>query len=316
MRVTILVPIYNVSSYIRECAESLLGQTYEDINYVFVDDCSPDNSIDILKEVIEKYPLRKDNVTILRHTVNKGLGGARRTGVEHFLNTSQSTDEGCMIVDSDDVLTPKAVQILVEKIQATDADTVDGAYAEYRSKAIGEPMLPYHGDDESHRCKILCQNILSNRVWGRLYTKEAIMKLSEPFFEGIDYSEDFCFIGRFCDIMHRAWVDDIVYLYRTDNMASYTKQMSKRNIRSFLRAYSVVYNYYADKYKEVPVACEIGMLNAYRVLRRNNYPLAEADELIDMKATHVCTRILQAMLRHKLPLADLAYRAYRSFVTR
>ena len=58
--VSILVPIYNVSKYIEQCAVSLFEQTYDNIEYVFVDDCSPDDSIALLKKVMERYPKRKD----------------------------------------------------------------------------------------------------------------------------------------------------------------------------------------------------------------------------------------------------------------
>ena len=54
--VSILVPIYNVSKYIEQCAVSLFEQTYDNIEYVFVDDCSPDDSIALLKKVMERYP--------------------------------------------------------------------------------------------------------------------------------------------------------------------------------------------------------------------------------------------------------------------
>ena len=65
--VSILVPIYNVSKYIEQCAVSLFEQTYDNIEYVFVDDCSPDDSIALLKKVMERYPKRKDQVKIVAH---------------------------------------------------------------------------------------------------------------------------------------------------------------------------------------------------------------------------------------------------------
>lgn len=71
MTVTIIVPVYGVERYIRECAESLFAQTYEDIEYVFCDDCTPDRSIDVLHEVMAAYPQRK--VRIIRNKQNKGI---------------------------------------------------------------------------------------------------------------------------------------------------------------------------------------------------------------------------------------------------
>ena len=81
-KISIIVPIYNVEQYIERCARSLFEQTYDDIEYVFVDDCSPDNSLNILYEVLNDYPHRISNVKIIRHIENKGLTAARNSGLE------------------------------------------------------------------------------------------------------------------------------------------------------------------------------------------------------------------------------------------
>ena len=62
--ISVVVPIYNVAQYIERCAHSLFAQTYKDIEYIFVDDCSPDNSIELLKKVLLFYPQRKKYVHI------------------------------------------------------------------------------------------------------------------------------------------------------------------------------------------------------------------------------------------------------------
>ena len=80
-KVSVIVPVYNAGLFIERCVRSLFEQTLEDIEYIFVDDCSPDNSMDILLNVIEEYPHRKPNVTIMRHEVNTGQSGARKTGM-------------------------------------------------------------------------------------------------------------------------------------------------------------------------------------------------------------------------------------------
>ena len=58
-KVSIIVPIYRVEEYIERCAESLFAQTFDDIEYIFVDDYSPDKSVEILQRTLEKYPPRK-----------------------------------------------------------------------------------------------------------------------------------------------------------------------------------------------------------------------------------------------------------------
>ena len=66
-KVSILVPVYGVEKYIGKCAESLFSQTFQDIEYIFVNDCTPDHSIDLLQEILMRYPERKEQVKIIHH---------------------------------------------------------------------------------------------------------------------------------------------------------------------------------------------------------------------------------------------------------
>lgn len=65
--VTIIVPVYGVEKYIEKCVVSLFEQDFIDIEYIFVNDCTPDNSIAILEKLIEKYPNRKPHIKMIRH---------------------------------------------------------------------------------------------------------------------------------------------------------------------------------------------------------------------------------------------------------
>jgi glycosyltransferase involved in cell wall biosynthesis len=82
-KVSILVPVYGVENYIERCARSLFEQTYENIEFVFVDDCSPDNSIQELEKIIKNYPNRKGQIKIIHHEKNIGLSGARHTAINN-----------------------------------------------------------------------------------------------------------------------------------------------------------------------------------------------------------------------------------------
>ena len=79
--VSIGVPIYNVESYIERCARSLFEQTYVHIEYIFIDDNSPDDSIGILKATLEDYPARMQQVKIVRQPVNVGSSAVRNKAV-------------------------------------------------------------------------------------------------------------------------------------------------------------------------------------------------------------------------------------------
>lgn len=118
MRVSICVPVYGVENYIDRCARSLLEQTYEDIEYVFVDDCSHDNSILLLKEIIDKYPSRKANVKIIGHAQNEGVAVARNTAID------SATGDFVYFVDGDDYIEKDIIACLIAEQIRTSADIV------------------------------------------------------------------------------------------------------------------------------------------------------------------------------------------------
>ena len=79
-KISVIIPVYKVAAYIKRCAESLLSQTLSSVEFIFVDDASPDNSIDLLRDLISFFPDR--DVKIITHDVNKGLPSARNTGLK------------------------------------------------------------------------------------------------------------------------------------------------------------------------------------------------------------------------------------------
>lgn len=81
-KVSVIIPVYGVEKYIERCARSLMEQTLEEMQFIFVDDCTHDNSINILKEIIKDYPNRENQVIILHHEKNMGLPAARQTGIK------------------------------------------------------------------------------------------------------------------------------------------------------------------------------------------------------------------------------------------
>ena len=82
-KVSVLVSVYEDEPYIERCARNLFEQTYTDLEYIFVDNCSPDNSIVKLEKVMNDYPERKASVKILRNEVNRGLAAVRKTAFDY-----------------------------------------------------------------------------------------------------------------------------------------------------------------------------------------------------------------------------------------
>lgn len=117
--ISVVVPIYNVERYIERCARSLFEQTMnERIEFIFVDDCSPDRSIEILSKILEEYPSRKSHTKIIHHSENKGLPIARRSGI------AVAKGEYIAHCDSDDWMEQDAYLTLAQMVISKKTDMI------------------------------------------------------------------------------------------------------------------------------------------------------------------------------------------------
>ena len=207
------------------------------------------------------------------------------------------------------------METLVKGMKETDTDIVDGAYAVYVDEKAGKVITPPHDEPSKYLDKILCQNIILPRVWGRLYKTSVLNKVKDLFIDGIDFAEDICATSRLACITSRSWTDDVVYYYRTDNINSYTRNITKRNILSYFRAMSVVLSFYHQRKGHLPMSLEIGVLNAYRQCGRSQIPVSMADEIIGYVPEHFSAQLLYWLFHRKsrfvLKLADYLYRLIR-----
>ena len=115
--ISVIVPIYGVEKYIARCAESLFSQTMtENVEFLFVDDSTKDNSIQVLQHIISKYPHLESQISIIRHRENKGLPAARNTGL------SKAKGRFVVHVDGDDFAEPQMLESLYKAVVDNHAD--------------------------------------------------------------------------------------------------------------------------------------------------------------------------------------------------
>lgn len=126
-KVSVIVPVYGVEKYIDRCARSLFEQTLDDMEYIFVNDATTDKSIEILEKVINDFPERKSQVTVLHHERNLGLPQARKTGIMHA--------KGHYIAhcDSDDWVDKDMYRSLYETAVRENSDLVVCDYSKART---------------------------------------------------------------------------------------------------------------------------------------------------------------------------------------
>ena len=118
MKLSVCIPVYNVAPYVEQCARSLFGQTYEDMEFLFVDDATPDDSIGIVRRVLADYPARQGQVKVLRHETNRGLVAARKTAIR------AATGDLITHCDSDDWVDPDLYAKMVARMEEEGADAV------------------------------------------------------------------------------------------------------------------------------------------------------------------------------------------------
>lgn len=115
-KVSVCVPVYNVEKYIEKCVRSLFEQTLEDIEHIFVDDCSQDQSLNILHRVLTEYPQRQNSVKIVRHKCNLNITAARQTAI------NIASGEYVIMCDSDDWVEPDMYETLYRTAVSNHAD--------------------------------------------------------------------------------------------------------------------------------------------------------------------------------------------------
>ena len=302
MTVSVIVPIYGVERFIGECASSLFGQTYPSLEYIFVDDCSPDASVAVLEATLRRFPWRKPQVRILRNAVNRGSGGTRLAGL------AAATGDFVMYADSDDVLTTDAVEKLVAAQELSGADIVDGGYCRLLPDgSLGDDVPPYHGPKESMLKLMLAQNTIPHHVWARLIRRSLHTHNDVYFIEGINMAEDYCIMPRLLFFATRSHIDDVVYKYRVNDSSTFFGWLDKGNIGSYLAASYEVGAFLErnDTCRRYAFAYELGMLNTiHRAMGvttmdqiRSQCPYSPTLPLFRLIRTLLCHRATRRLLR-------------------
>lgn len=215
--ISIIVPVYKVEPYLRNCVDSILNQTYRNLEVILVDDGSPDNCGALCDEYAEK-----DNRIKVIHKPNGGLSDARNAG----LRTARGTH--LIFVDSDDMLPERAVEILLGTSHDTEADLViggnirfvDALPEESETVASAQTMTGIEAMGEFFRNG--CAS------WARLYRREVHASI---FFPVGEINEDEAIVLRILERCNRVAVtNEIVYFYRCRPESITTSEFSPKKV--------------------------------------------------------------------------------------
>lgn len=152
IKVSILVPFFKVENYVGRCVESLFTQTYKNIEYVFVNDCTPDMSMEVIQEYIDKYHIA-DKCKVIIHEQNQGISVSRNDCLDNM------TGDYFLFVDSDDYIDCDMVELLVNAAKKENADISGCGYVEEFSDHSVEHPQKYTNDHKEMMRAITLLNI-------------------------------------------------------------------------------------------------------------------------------------------------------------
>lgn len=237
--VSVIIPVYNVGKYIREALDSVINQTYTNLEIIIVDDGSTDES----GEICDEYA-QKDNRIIVIHQENKGIGPARNAGLEIMKGKYVA------FLDPDDAYSPFFISSMLNKIEKEDADIVmcrysacktEGTLANFKSSIIMPAIKTgiYNRVDSlrAFLCGKISFNMMNKMFRSTLWDKIRFTKFSP----GEDVDANFRAIDKCCKFVV---LDQVLYFYRIRPGSIMTERTSKKI------CVSIRFQHYFNKYLE------------------------------------------------------------------
>jgi len=241
-KVSILIPVYNVSTFIEKCAKSLFNQTFHDIEYIFVDDGSIDQSIEKLKIVLQNYPFRKSQVKIIELPQTKGSAVARNIAL------LASTGDYISFVDSDDYIDEDMIELLYLKIKEDNAEmAVCNTSIEYATETV--IAEEYVSDDSNTYFQdfIKFDNTTAS-LCNKLVIRNLYLHDECKFIEGLNYLEDRHIMSRVYYFVKKiSKVDRAMYHYIQYNSNSITKTKKDAHFQNIIQYWELLDNFLKTK---------------------------------------------------------------------
>lgn len=234
-KVSVIVPIYKVEAFIARCVKSLLEQTLQNVEYIFVDDASPDRSIAMLRKVLADYPKLSNHVKVLTHTENKGLPAARNTGL------AVAQGEYIFHCDSDDFVEPDMLEQLYRKATDIDADIVWCDW--WLSFAKNERYMKqpeFHTPIDA--LKGMLSGVMKFNVWNKLIRRSLYVNSKIEFPAGYGMGEDMTIMRLFARASKVAYLPKAFYHYVQLNTGAFSKTYSNRHLKELQYNVSLLLN--------------------------------------------------------------------------
>ena len=233
-KISVLIPAYNAERCVARCLDSVVGQTFPDIEIIIVNDGSSDGTLSI----IEEYAGRDPRIRVINHSENCGVMWARKASVE------ASEGDYLMFLDSDDRLKPDACERMYSAALDNKADLVICGYELIKNdgKVAGYPNKLDYGSSSQGVIKAMLLDELRRYMWAKLYSRDLFLSHPIKYFRHHNLMEDEAISFQVSQHVSKAvLINDALYEYH-ENMSSLTHQYPPSAIQSALRSQSVLFD--------------------------------------------------------------------------
>lgn len=230
-KVSIIIPVYNVEDYVSECINSVVAQSYQNLEIILINDGSTDRSGEICKTIA-----KHDNRIIYLEKNNGGLSSARNYGL------TKATGDFIFFLDSDDYLLENAIELLIREQKRSNSDIVSSAFCmQKKEKGSTSPCkdtIFISGDNSL----FFLQNI-TNQACAKLYKKELFENIFYPI--GLHY-EDIATTFKLYDKAQKvSYTEKGLYCYRI-RPGAITHIITNHDIEDLWKAYSIIKEYFSS----------------------------------------------------------------------
>lgn len=242
IKISVIVPVYRVEKYIKRCARSLFEQTLKDIEYIFIDDCSPDDSIEIIKNLLNEYQDRAKTTRIIKMPTNSGQAAVRKRGIE------EAQGDYIIHCDSDDWVDIDLYEKMYNEAIYSDADVVVCPIRdEYNDHGVTRPHI-----DLPTSCKEVAQNWWRNSVgmfcWNKLVKRSIYSDNELVPFDGVNMWEDNGLMLRvFYYANGLSQIEGPVYHYNQANSGATTSGYGRKSVDQMIKCATLLSEFFESK---------------------------------------------------------------------
>ncbi|MGW7675727.1 glycosyltransferase family 2 protein [Shewanella sp. S23-S33] len=300
-KVSVIVPVYNTELYVERAIVSLMEQTLDDVQFIIIDDGSKDNSFNLIKKVIARYPERESQV-ILMSRQNRGVAATRAQGLE------LATGEYVIHLDSDDWAELNWLQVMYTKAMEENADVV---VCDYFEEFDNKQLLVNQADIKSGLDgvkKLFCGGI-SNSNWNKMVSQKLMKDNNICFQAGLDMGEDF--IVSFMVFFYSKKVKSIcspLYHYNRSNVNALTQNYSSKALADLVKTVDFVELFLMRNY-----ACEElheEILNLKMNTKSLHIISSHIEKFLVIKAFEIYPETHPYILKSKLTTLKICYLLY------